>query len=483
MRASFRHTKIIFTIGPACDSEQTLEQLVLQGADICRINMAHADHEWTRTIIRRIKQAEKETGRQIGIMMDVKGPEIRTGKVVEPIHLKKGEKIVLVTDPENADPQGEKGDRTISVNYPAIGKHIKAGDVVLVDNGLIRFKVTKSTKEKIYCKVEIPGILESRRHINLPGVKIELPSLTTKDMEDIKVGLEEGVASFALSFVRSAKDIHDLRKYLKEKGSIASIVAKIEDQTAISNLEEIIEAADAIMIARGDLGIECPFEELPIIQRRTVDKCIKRGKPVIVATHMLESMISAPLPTRAEVTDVANAVEEQADCIMLSGETAVGKYPLSCVRTLHRIAKRIEASRRFAHTLEIKLQKPKAKMLRSAIVLCKEVSAAGIIVYTRSGHLAQVLSSLRPSGCPIFAFTDVPMVHQQLHYLWGVQPFHMHFDKDPEVTILESFKMLTNNHWVHPGDSIVVISNLLVKDEVVDSIQLRTIKNGFSLIN
>ena len=309
----FRRTKIIFTIGPATESEAMLEKLILGGADIVRLNMAHAKHEWTRTVIRRIRTVSARLGREVAIMMDIKGPEIRTGDVAAPIELRPGEIFDFTVKP-GADRENAEEIRSVDVNYQDLVNDIALGDTVLVDNGLIRLEVLHKDHAHIRCRVLIPGELKSKRHINLPGVKVNLPSFTEKDRADSLVGLEEGIDFLALSFVRDAADITLLRDFLAEKKSLVRIIAKIEDQSAINNLDEIVHATDSVMVARGDLGIECPFEELPVIQRRAVQTCIAQGKPVIIATHMLESMITQPVPTRAEITDVANAVYEQAAC-------------------------------------------------------------------------------------------------------------------------------------------------------------------------
>lgn len=471
MKYQYRHTKIIFTLGPATSDEDVLEKLFLAGADICRLNMAHATHAWTREMIRRIRTVSERVGRPIPLLMDVKGPEIRTGDLPEPLDLREGDWLDLLVNP-SAKEENVNG---VTVNYPGIVHDLNVGNIVLVDSGLIRLKVIEKDERRLRCEVLIGGRMGNRRHINLPGVHVKLPALTEKDLGDIKVGIEEGVEFFALSFVRQAADIELLREYLKAGESKARIIAKIEDQSAIANLDSIIEACDGLMVARGDLGIECPYEELPIIQRTTVNACIKRGKPVIVATHMLESMIMAPVPTRAEVSDVANAVFEQADCIMLSGETTVGKYPIDCVQIMARIAEQIENSAEPSFRDDLKLHRPKDKLLRSAVTLAQDLKKAGIIVFTRSGYLAQILSSLRPIGCPIYAFTDDPVLFRQLHLIWGIEPFLTEFSKDPEVTIRNAFLALHGKHWVRKGDWQVVVMNAIHKDRLIDSIQLRQV--------
>lgn len=473
MSRRFRHTKIIFTIGPATESPSMLRQLILEGVDICRINMAHADHDWTRQIVERVREAGAEVGRKIAVLMDIKGPEIRTGKLEENITLSAGQYVDLTTE-EGVSP--EQDIPAVSVNYPGLIGDVKEGDTVLLDSGLLRFVVTNRSEGRLRCRVEIGGELGSRRHINLPGVHVSLPCLTKKDLGDIQVGIEAGVDFFALSFVREANDVDVLRRILSERGCPARIVAKIEDQQAIGNLDEIIQASDGLMIARGDLGIECPYEELPIIQERAVQTCIRQLKPAIVATHMLESMISAPVPTRAEVSDIAAAVEQRADAIMLSGETTVGRYPLDCVRVFKRIAERIEMTQEQSGIGNIRLSNPKSKMMRSAVHLAGEIENSAIVVFTRSGYLAQLLSSLRPAQCPIFAFTDRESQLRQMLLMRGVEPFLLEFDEDREQTILNSFERLVQRGWVKGGDWMIVVTNILRRHRAVDAIQLRQIE-------
>ncbi|PYI83028.1 MAG: pyruvate kinase, partial [Verrucomicrobia bacterium] len=311
-----RKTKIIATLGPATDSADVIGRLIEAGVNILRLNMSHAPHDWARRLVADIRSEAAARQRFIGIMMDTQGPAIRTGELRVPLDLQPGQKFTLTVRGERSEEE-----RSVDVNYENFVNDIKVGDVVLIDNGAIQMKVLAKTGKKVDCEVLTEGKLGSRRHINLPGVKVSLPALTAKDIDDVKLGLELGVDFIALSFVREARDVMQLRELFPESKPPPLIVAKIEDQEAVQNLDEIVRAADAVMVARGDLGIELPYEELPIIQRRIVKTCLQVGRPVIVATHMLESMIESPMPTRAEVTDVANAIFEQADAIMLSGET------------------------------------------------------------------------------------------------------------------------------------------------------------------
>lgn len=465
-------TKIVFTLGPATESEAMLEQLVLAGVDVCRLNMAHANHAWTRTMIRRIRDVCSRTGRHIAILMDVKGPEIRTGDLPAPVELAAGQLIDLVTAPVPA----EEGVLMVAVNYPGFAHDVPVGTMVLVDSGLIRLEVVSVAASRVRCRVVVPARLGHRRHINLPGVKVRLPALTAKDRADIAVGVEEQVDFFALSFVREADDVDILRRLLSEAKSPARIIAKIEDQSAIANLDEIVVAADAVMVARGDLGIEVPMEDLPLIQKRVVDACIRLRKPVIVATHLLESMITSPVPTRAEVSDIASAIWSTADAIMLSGETTTGLYPLECVRFMKRVAGRIEGSVTRTHNTTLVLKTHKDRLLRSAVGLAQELGEAGVVVFTHNGQLPQTLAALRAARCPIYAFTDDPQVFRHLLLVWGVEPFLLEFSAEPEQTILDAFAYLLRRGWVRVGDPMVVVTNVLAGKKIIDTIQMRPVE-------
>jgi len=475
--AGFRRTKIIFTLGPATESEAMLETMLRAGADIVRLNMAHAKHDWTRDVIRRIRAVSQRVGREVAVMMDIKGPEIRTGDLTVPIELKAGEIFDFTVKPaESAGRGGGEEIRSVDVNYKDLVKDIKVGDEVLVDNGLLRLEVLEKNEARIRCRVVIPGELKSRRHINLPGVKVNLPSFTEKDRADATVGLEEGIDFLALSFVRESADIELLRAFLAEKRSKVKIIAKIEDQSAIKNLDDIVRACDALMVARGDLGIECPFEELPVIQRRAVRACLSQGRPVIVATHMLESMISQPVPTRAEITDVANAVYELADCVMLSGETTIGKYPVECVQMLDKISRRIETEADDEWEEPAVFTGERMKVLHSAVVLANELPNSKLVTFTRHGFMAQGLALLRPSHSPILALTPSIEVLRQLRLLRAVEPYLMPLASDPNETIENAIALLRRENRIAVGDKLIVATDILAQDRLVDSVQLRTVR-------
>ncbi len=474
---SFRRTKIIATLGPATESEKMLARLIESGVDVIRLNMAHAKHDWTREVIRRIRAVSLKVGREVAIMMDIKGPEIRTGDVAAPIELRPGEIFDFTVKPGATRDDGEEI-RSVDVNYRDLVNDIKVGDIVLVDSGLIRLEVRAKTDAHIRCCVLTPGTLTSRRHINLPGVRVNLPSFTEKDRADSTVGLEEGIDFLALSFVREAADIHQLRSFLTERGSKVRIVAKIEDQQAISNLDEIIKATDVLMVARGDLGIEVPLEDLPIIQHRAVRTCLAVGRPVIIATHMLESMISQPVPTRAEITDVANAAYEQADCVMLSGETTVGKYPLECVRVLDTITRRVEDELAEDMPQPTVFLDERMKFMHSAVVMANEFPGSVIVTFTRRGLNAAALSAQRPGRAPILALTDSMQILRQLRIVRSVEPYFIGPFGDPEKTLSRAIDMLRDAGRIKVRDKLVIISDVLAEnDERVDSIQLRTVRD------
>jgi pyruvate kinase len=468
----FRHTRITFTIGPATESEAQLEAIIKAGANVVRLNMAHADHAWVRTIVARVREVSLRMKHEMAVMMDIKGPEIRTGARKEPTQLLV-DQLVDVTGSDAAQAEGDI--LVIPTNYPKMITAVPVGGVVLVDNGLIQLRVLEQKKDRLRCKVEQPGPLGSRRHINLPGVKVDLPALTDKDRADVAVGCEVGVDFYALSFVREAADVHALRDLLAQHKSDAHIISKIEDQSAIAHLGSILEATDALMVARGDLGIEIPYETLPQVQRQAVAMAIARRKPVIVATHMLESMIHAPVPTRAEVTDVSNAVLEMADSVMLSGETTTGKHPIRCVDVMTRIATTTERELPRVLSAEQLNETPKVKLLRAAAGLAQDLGNTGIIAFTRNGDVPRTLSSLRAIGCPIYAFMEDMPVHRKMSLLWGVESFRMKFEPKAEDNITLALARLRDEGLCEPGQVLVIVTNVILGPTVIDSVQLRAV--------
>jgi pyruvate kinase len=465
-----RRTKIVATIGPATQAPETLEKLIEGGMNIARINMSHATHEQAAEDVRNIRAISERLGRKVGILMDTQGPAIRTGDLPTDLDLSPGETIVLSVRGESSEEH-----TSVDVNYDQLVDDISVDDVVIVDNGNIQLKVIEKRFNQLHCEVLTEGVLGSRRHINLPGVRVNLPALTEKDMEDIELGIELGVDFIAMSFVREAADVVKLKGILEFRRAPQKVIAKLEDQQGIKNLNEIIDVADGIMVARGDLGIECPYEELPIIQRRVVKRCIQVGRPVIVATHMLESMIENPSPTRAEITDVSNAVYEQADAIMLSGETSVGSYPTKCLEVMCRIANRIERSGGANFADGARLTERRVKIMRSAEVMAKEIDAEALVVFTRKGKTARCASWLRPLHTPIFAFTNDPTLATQLTLHWGSEPFIIEFSDNPLDNVAVASKALCAAGHLKSGDHVVYVTEVHQGDRLVEAILTRTV--------
>lgn len=466
-----RRTKIIATIGPATDKGDMIERLVNAGMDIARINMSHADAETAKRITERVREAAAKLGRRVGVLMDLQGPAIRTGDLPTALNLKPGERIALTV-------RGARSveERSVDVNYDHLVDDISVGDVVQVDNGNIQLKVLEKHRNALTCEVLTEGVLGSRRHINLPGVRVKLPALTEKDIKDVDTAIELDVDYIAMSFCREAEDVLRLKAILEYRKASPRVVAKLEDQEGVRNLHAIIEAADAVMVARGDLGIEVPYEELPIIQRRIVKACVSRGKPVIVATHMLESMIESPSPTRAEITDVSNAVFEQADAIMLSGETSVGLHPLKCIEIMDRIARRVERSGGTNYADKAVMDGLGAKMVKSACVMAQEVNAQALLVFTKGGTMARNAAWLRPLGTPIFAFTDNPRLLDKMTMFWGVTPYLLEFADDPATTLDRALSHLKALGAVVPGGRIVAVTEVAMGGRFIDTVLLDTVE-------
>ncbi len=466
-----RKTKIICTLGPATEKTEILRQLIRKGSDVFRLNMSHASHDWVRNIVPRIRMLAQKAGRPVALLLDTQGPAIRTGDLKANLHLKPGDILEFTVRGARS-----KERYSVDVNYAGFADDVTVGNTILVDNGLIKLLVLDKGRNRVRCKVLTPAILGSRRHINLPGVHVNLPSLTRKDLEDVSLGVEIGADFIGLSFVREKSDIEQLRRLLSRKKSKAQIVAKIEDQLAVRSIDKMIESTDVIMVARGDLGIECPMEELPIIQRRIVKNCLRLGKPVVVATQLLESMITNPLPTRAEITDVANAVFEQADAVMLSGETTIGRYPVECVEVLHRVAMRIERSGGAGYAENALLENTRQKMVASAVTLANSLHDSKLVVFTLQGRMARYASNLRPQRAPIFAFTPSEEVCRQLALYWGTFPARVDFSGGPDSAIAAAEKFLRKNKWATPGDHMVIISDVRMGRALIDSIQLRVVR-------
>jgi len=465
-----RTTKIICTLGPATESEAMLREMILAGTNVFRLNMSHGAHEWVRMIVPRIRQIANDLDMVVGILMDTQGPAIRTGDLPTKLNLKAGDVVEFTVRGAHSVEQ-----YSVDVNYDGLIDDISVGDTVLVDNGVIHMEVLEKQDNRVRCRVLTPGVMGSRRHINLPGVKVNLPPLTEKDLADVALGATLGVDMFALSFCREPGDVDTLREILRGHGSNARIIAKIEDQLAVRNIEAIIDRADIIMVARGDLGVECAMEELPIIQRAIVKLCLRVGRPVIIATHMLESMINNPVPTRAEVTDIANAVYEQADAIMLSGETTVGKYPLECVRVLDKVARRIERSGGANYAKAAIVREDRQRTVHSAVVLANSLGNSKLLVFTRRGIMADYIAAQRPEHSPIFTFAPTMEICRKISLNWGTHPMVMPFEEDPNRNIASAEHILRKRGLIEPGDNLVIVAYLNVEGELFDSIQVRPV--------
>lgn len=467
-RREFRHTKIISTIGPACDTSQMLKKMAMAGMNIARLNMSHGDHESHLMAVRRIKSLNQKLNHPISTLMDLQGPEIRTGELEHALELKVGETFALTVSPV-ADPE----ERSVHVDYQSLVKDLKSGDKVTVDNGLINLEVLEVNENRLLCRVVDGGKLGSRKHINLPGIRVNLPGITEKDRRDIQFAIKHELDFIALSFVRSPNDVLEARELVEKSGANIKLVAKIENQEGVDNFDKILAVSDAIMVARGDLGVEVDFRDLPVIQRHIVRECALAGKPVIVATHLLESMRDAPMPTRAEVTDVANAIYEQADAVMLSGETATGRNPVRCLEVLDRIAKRIEKEPGLDFYAARKPQGAREEIARSACRVADSLGAPAILVVTRRGLLGQLVASYRPKRAIVYAFTNMSSIRRKLWLSRSVVPFVIDFSKNPEKTIQTALEKLAQRNRLLPGDSVVVITDVTGTNASIPSIQVR----------
>lgn len=464
-----RKTKIICTIGPATSSYDALLAMADAGMNIVRINMSHGDHASHGKVIRAIKTINQKRDYAIPILLDTQGPEIRTGDLESELELKTGDVITVSVRP------GDIEEKSIRIDYDDLIETVNKGDRITVDNGLINLEVLSKDNRQMRCRIIDGGKLKSRRHVNFPGVRVNLPAITKKDREDILFGVEQGIDFIALSFVREAQDILQLRELLGDKANKIKIIAKIEDQEGLRNLDAIIHAADGVMVARGDLGVEINFEDLPNVQRRILKRCHQFGKRVIVATHMLESMIEHPMPTRAEVTDVANAVYEEADAIMLSGETAVGKYPIKCIESLNKIARQSEQWPGLHYSQFLEKDCDKQHLAVSAVELAEDLKAKGILVITRRGVMVQYVTNARPFTPIIYAFTNDSRTRRQLALNRSVLAFRMEFSKEPEKTLDNALTVLKHKHGLASGEKIVVISDVIA-GKGVDAIQIRVIE-------
>jgi pyruvate kinase len=448
-----RRAKIVCTLGPAVDSPETIRKLVEAGMDVARLNMSHGNHDDHRRRYDLVREASDATGHGVGIVADLQGPKIRletfkSGKA----KLAVGDEFVITT-------RDVEGDATIcGTTYRGLPGDVAEGDPILVDDGKLRLRVVKVEGEDVTTRVEVGGKVSDHKGLNLPGVAVSVPALSDKDVEDLRWALRTSVDFVALSFVRSAADAEDVRRIMREEGVMLPVIAKIEKPQAIDNLDEVVKAFDGFMVARGDLGVECPLEDVPFLQKLVIDKARRNAKPVIVATQMLESMITNPAPTRAEASDVANAVLDGADAVMLSGETSVGEYPIETVETMARIVASTE-SHELSTMAAIDWQ-PKTRggvIAKAAAEVAERVSASYLVAFTQSGDSARRAARYR-GRVPVLAFTPVAKVRSQLSLTWGVETFLAGDVEHTDEMVRQVDEALLKIGRVKEGDQVVIIA-------------------------
>lgn len=469
----FNKTKLVVTIGPSSSSRVVIRKLLSSGIDVARINCSHASQREHAKVIKTIRSCAKELNRSVAILLDLQGPKIRTGKLKDgkPVELKKGNTVQITT----GDITGTAD--VISTNYKNLAKDVKGGDPILIDDGLIELKVLSKVKDTVTCKVINGGILKEHKGINLPGVKVTVSSLTDKDRKDLIFGIKSGVDYFALSFVRSANDIKQIKNIIQKKKSDIPVIAKIEKPEAVDDFDEILEVADGIMVARGDLGVELPAEQIPTIQKQIIQKSVRANKPVITATQMLESMIEKPIPTRAEASDVANAVFDGTDAIMLSGETAVGKYPLRAAKMMEKITAEAERSPFMKYNLHYDKNPedliPHA-IAQSCVNILHEVEAKAVVNFSWSGKTAKLISKQRPLK-PVYVFTPFIEKYHQLSLIWGIYPLLIKPINDTKRLIEAGVKILIDKGYVKNDELIIIVTGLALKSGSTNLIKIHRV--------
>lgn len=454
-------TKIIATLGPASANEEMIRKLVQSGVDVFRLNMSHGDHAYHKKTIKLIRKINKDLGTYVAILADLQGPKIRLGMVEENLPpLKKNAELIITTKELLGN------NEQVYITYPAFAKDVEPGDTILIDDGKIEGRVlTSNKKDKVTVRIIHPGVLSSRKGVNLPDTNVSIPSLTEKDHEDLLFALENGAHWVALSFVRKAEDIIHLKNIIRKHGKLTKVIAKIEKPEGFRNIDAIIDATDAVMVARGDLGVEMPVENVPFIQKSIVTKCGKKAKPVIIATQMMESMIEQARPTRAEVTDVANAVMDGADAVMLSGETAMGQHPELVVKTMSRIINKAEKEDIIYNRRHV--ADPKSRTFLSDAVcynscnMADEVGARAIMGMTKTGYTAFMVSSSRPRAA-IYIFTNNQEIVNTLNLLWGVKAFYYTRLKGTYETFMDVQEVLKGKKLLQKGDIVLNLGTMPV---------------------
>ncbi|MEW5898548.1 MAG: pyruvate kinase [Bacillota bacterium] len=454
-----KRTKIVCTIGPASDNVEILVKMMQAGMNVARLNFSHGTREEHARRIELIREAAGKAGKNIALLLDTKGPEVRLGVLEKPVHLQAKQKVVLTARPA----AGDAG--RLPVLFPDLPRKVSPGSVILLADGLIELKVLSVQDDEIECEVIHGGEVTSHKGVSIPDAEVDLPAVTDQDREDILFGVEHRLDFIAVSFVRRAADVLAVREILEEAAAGLDVIAKIESREGVNNLDEIIAVADGVMVARGDLGVDIPAEEVPLVQKMIIKKCNQAGKPVITATQMLESMIHNPRPSRAEASDVANAILDGTDAVMLSGETAVGRYPVEAVEVMARIAARAEASLPYAEILERQRRGP-ARTVTDAIshatcAAAQDLGAAAIITSTQTGYTAKMVSKYRPRA-PIIAVTPEMKVLRKLALVWGVQPLLIAPIKDTDSMIAAAIEISLAAEMVKPGDLVVITAGVPV---------------------
>lgn len=456
-----RRTKIVCTLGPASSSPEVIRGLISAGMDVARLNFSHGTHDDHRTVIRTVREEAERAGRVVPILQDLQGPKIRLGDVEQGgVLIHKGQTLVLTSEPLEVSTQ-----ERAFVSYESLAKDVDPGGRILIDDGLIELRVTEVNGTEVTTEVVVGGPLRSKKGVNLPHIRTSRPSMTEKDIEDLEFGLSNNVDVIALSFVRTGGDVDALLDRVRDSGREVGIIAKIEKPEAVEHFDEILGKVDGIMIARGDLGIEMPMQEVPIVQKRIIRRCLEAATPVITATQMLESMIDNPRPTRAEASDVANAVLDGSDAVMLSGETAAGKYPVRTVEAMAEIIRTAEQNRRNLGSWQVaaRVSADEGRVTEAisytAVELAREVGAVAIACLTHSGSTARAVARHRPS-VPVFAFTDKQRIVGRLAFVWGTRGIGVPFQHHTDDGIGTVRRILTERGVVKPGDKIIITAGL-----------------------
>jgi pyruvate kinase len=462
-KVSYNKTKIVATIGPASSSKEMLRTLAKEGVDVFRLNFSHGTHADHQKVIDNVREVNEELGSTVALLLDLQGPKIRVQEVQPDVTLVRGQEFIITTR------QLVGNNEIASTSYQELPKDVKKGDVVLIDDGKIELKVIEVRDVDVVTEVVYGGPLKSRKGINMPFTKVSAPSLTEKDLEDLEFGLDNNVDWIALSFVRKAQDIKILRTIIEEHKSTSRIVAKIEKPEALTNIDEIITVTDAVMVARGDLGVEILLEEVPMVQKMLVEKCNIAAKPVIVATQMMESMIENPRPTRAETNDVANAVMDGADAVMLSAETAAGKYPIEVIRSMVRTISSVEKNEHMYYRFrDVDPKSPiyiNDSLVLAACKLAKDVGAKAIVGMTASGYTAFKSSSHRPNT-NIFVFTGNKSLINTINLVWGARAYYYSKSNSTDETIADVETILKQEGHVQSGDIFITLASMPIQDRL-----------------